>query len=555
MQFIAGATKQTLHDILLGDLWLCAGQSNMVHQMELHQIRYDEDVKTAHYPEIRQYWIPQASVLTGPADDLTGGNWKAANPEDVKKFSAVAYFFARKIYERYHIPIGIINASVGGSPIEAWMGKQALQAFPATAALLKENEDTAKVFQINRDAAIARQRQPIVIDNGISGTIKWYEPAYTPKGWSPITVPGFWEGQGLGELDGIVWFRRAFDIPDSLAGKPAHLFLGRIVDADAAYINGQPVGTTGYQYPQRRYSVKEGILKAGSNLLVVRITNTAGKGGFVPDKPYSLQIGSSSIDLKGTWLYKVGAAFAPTDPIRTIALQNQPSALYNGMLAPIIPYAVTGFLWYQGESNAGNPSAYGALMKAMIAQWRTERQDPDLPFLYAQLPGFGNRNYLPGESNWAELRQQQWQTLSVPHTGMAVTIDAGEWNDIHPDNKKDVGDRLALLAMRQVYHDSSVVANGPVVTKASVDGASVALEFSGRLLTNDGEAPAYFALAGADKKFEWATGVIEGNRLILKSDKVTNPTIPTVPTCTTPKDFPQRLSKYPCLFRIRYINR
>lgn len=523
MQFIAGATKQTLHNILLGDVWLCSGQSNMVHQMELHQIRYEEDVKTAHYPEIRQFWVPQASVLTGPAEDVTGGNWKEANPEDVKKFSAVAYFFARKLFERYHIPVGIINASVGGSPIEAWMGKQALQAFPDAAALLKENEDTARVFQINRDANTARQLQPAVIDNGMSSPVKWYDPAYTPKGWSPITVPGFWEGQGLGELDGIVWYRRAFEVPDSLAGKPAKLFLGRIVDADAAYINGQPVGTTGYQYPQRRYSVKEGVLKAGTNLLVVRITNTAGKGGFVPDKPYSLQTGNTSIDLKGTWLYKVGAAFAPANPVRTIALQNQPAALYNGMLAPVVPYGIAGFLWYQGESNAGNPSTYGAMMKAMIMQWRAEWQDANLPFLFAQLPGFGNRNYLPGESNWAELRQQQWQTLAVPHTGMAVTIDAGEWNDIHPDDKKDVGDRLALLAMKKVYHDSSLVAEGPVVTNASASNGKIILGFSTALVTNDGEAPAYFAVAGADKKFEWASGVIQGRQLILTCDKVAAP--------------------------------
>ncbi|MDE3248856.1 MAG: sialate O-acetylesterase [Bacteroidota bacterium] len=523
MQFIAGAKKQTLRNILLGDVWLCSGQSNMVHQMELHQIRYDEDVKTAHYPEIRQFWIPQASVLTGPAEDLIGGNWKAANPEDVKKFSAVAYFFARKIYERYHVPIGIINASVGGSPIEAWMSKQALQAFPDAAALLKENEDTAKVFRINREAAIARQQQPAVPDNGMNAAVKWYDPVYTPKGWSPITVPGFWEGQGLGELDGIVWYRRTFTVPDSLAGKPARLLLGRIVDADAAYINGQLVGTTGYQYPQRRYAVKEGVIKAGENLLVVKITNTAGKGGFVPDKPYFLQSGNTSIDLKGTWQYKVGAAFPPAAPIRSIALQNQPAALYNGMLAPIVFYGIAGFLWYQGESNAGNPSSYGALMKAMIMEWRAERQDNNLPFLFAQLPNFGNRNYLPGESNWAELRQQQWHTLTVPHTGMAVTIDAGEWNDIHPDDKKDVGDRLALLAMKQAYHDTSIVANGPVVEAASADDGKIVLDFSTALTTNDGEAPACFAVAGADKKFEWATGVIEGKRLILHCNKVSKP--------------------------------
>lgn len=523
MQVISGDRTIRLGNILLGDVWLCSGQSNMVHQMELHQIRYDDDVKNAHYPEIRQFWVPQASILTGPAQDLAGGNWKEANPEDVKKFSAVAYFFARKIYERYHVPIGIINASVGGSPIEAWMSKTALQSFPAAAAILRENEDTAKVFQVNRDAAVARQKQPAITDEGMIGEFKWFDPAYTPKGWSPITVPGFWEGQGLGDLDGIVWYRREFWVPDSLAGRPAKLFLGRIVDADAAFINGVPTGTTGYQYPQRRYAVKAGILKPGTNLLVVKITNTAGKGGFVPDKPYFLQVGNTAIDLKGEWVYKVGAAFHVMETIRTIALQNQPAALYNGMLAPVTPYGIRGFLWYQGESNAGNPSNYGALQTAMITQWRTERQRNDLPFLFVQLPNFGNRNYLPGESGWAELRQQQLQTLAVPHTGMAVAIDAGEWNDIHPDDKKDIGERLALLAMKETYGDNSIVANGPMVFAASANNDAVTLEFSAALSTSDGESPAYFAIAGANKKFEWATAVIDGNKLTLRSDKIVQP--------------------------------
>jgi sialate O-acetylesterase len=362
----------------------------------------------------------------------------------------------------------------------------------------------------------------------MTGATKWYDPAYVPKGWRPINVPGYWEDQGVKDLNGIVWYRREIDVPAAMVGKSATVFLGRIVDADELYINGKSVGRTTYMYPQRRYKLPADVLKAGKNVLVVRVTNNGGKGGFVPDKPYSLFAGADTVDLKGTWQYKVGVAFRPIEGggfPGGISAQNQPTALYNAMVAPEIRYAIKGFCWYQGESNAGKPAEYAQLLPALIADWRSKWQQGTLPFLYVQLPGFMDYSYQPSESGWAVLRESQLSALSVPNTAMAVAIDLGEWNDIHPDNKKDVGERLALAALKTAYGEN-IVSSGPLYQSANVNGNKITISFTNigsGLATRDGEAPGDFAIAGADKKFVWANAKIEGNTVIVSSDDVPNP--------------------------------
>jgi len=245
---ISARNKIVINEILVGDVWFCSGQSNMVHQMNIHDVTYAKDIAEANYPQIRQFLIPTATNLQGSLDDLSPGNqnsfgWKAAVGDNVRPFSAVGYFFAKHIYDTYHVPIGIINASVGGTPIEAWTSEEGLKDFPTIFATIQKNKDTSYVNNLNRTATAANKPQQ-ENDLGVTGELKWYDPSYSSTGWKPINIPGYWEDQGIKELNGIVWYRKEIDIPTSLTGKPARVILGRIVDADELYINGKQVGRT-----------------------------------------------------------------------------------------------------------------------------------------------------------------------------------------------------------------------------------------------------------------------------------------------------------------------
>ena len=527
---ISASNKIVLKEILVGDVWFCSGQSNMVHQLNIHDVTYAKDIAEANYPRIRQFWIPTVANLQGPLGDLPSESaasvgWKPAVGANVRPFSAVAYFFAKHIYDKYRIPIGIINASVGGTPIEAWTSEAGFKDFSNILATIQKNKDTFYVNNQNRISTVANRPQQ-ENDLGLTGEIKWFDPSYSPNDWKPINIPGYWEDQGIKELNGVVWYRREIDIPGSLTGKPARVFLGRVVDADELYINGKQVGRTTYQYPQRRYHLPSDLLKPGKNIFVIRVINNSGKGGFVPGKPYCLFTETDTIDLKGTWQYKVSEVFAPRPPAASgIVAQNQPTGLYNAMVAPFINYTIIGFLWYQGEANTTRAEEYAKLQPAQIIDWRNKWQQGNLPFLYVQLPGFMDYNYLPSESNWAMLRESQLKSLSVPNTAMAVAIDLGEWNDIHPDNKKDVGERLALAARKLVYKEA-IISSGPIYKSSRKEDHKIIISFSetgNGLVTNDGEEPAEFAIAGADKKFIWARARIEGDKVIVWNDAMQHP--------------------------------
>ena len=528
---ISGSNKSdsyriSLKEILVGDVWICSGQSNMVHQMNIHDVTYAKDIAEANNSQIRHFWIPTLTNLQGPQHDLPTGFWRSAIGDDVRPFSAVAYFFAKRLYEKYHVPIGLINASVGGTPIEAWTSEEGLKDFSAIQATIQKNKDTAYINGMNR-AALNNTTRPQQNDIGMLGEKKWFDISYVPKNWRTINVPGYWEDQGIKDLNGIVWYRKEIDIPAAMVGKAAKVWLGRIVDTDELYINGKRVGNTTYMYPQRRYNVSADVLKAGKNIFVVRVTNTNGKGGFVPDKPYCIFSGNDTVDLKGTWQYKVGDVFKPqTGGVGGgINAQSQPTALYNAMVAPLINYSVKGFLWYQGEANTSRAEEYAKLQPAQIIDWRNKWKQGELPFLYVQLPGFMDYNYLPSESNWAKLRESQSSSLSVPNTAMVVAIDLGEWNDIHPDNKKDVGDRLALAALKLTYNEN-IVHSGPIYQSSATEGNKIIISFTNTgsgLITNDGEELGEFAIAGADKKFVWAKAKIESNTIIVSNDMISNP--------------------------------
>lgn len=527
---ISATNEITLKNILVGDVWFCSGQSNMVHYMDLHKERYAEEIAKANHPDIRQFFVQTMPILQGPVPDFPSGYWKSATAKDISRFSVVAYFFALSLYEKYHVPIGIINSSVGGTPAEAWTSEEGLKEFPDMISTINKNKDTAYVNSFGRLAqAAAREnnrRKPV--DKGLTEKINWYDTTYIPKNWQTINIPGYWEDQGIRDLDGVVWYRKVIELPASAAGAPAKVELGRIVDADFLYVNGKLVGNTSYQYPQRRYQIPAGLLKSGKNIFVIRVLNNAGKGGFVPDKPYALIVNGQTFDLKGYWQYKVGEVYARdgrTGP-PGFSAQNQPASLFNGMVAPAINYAVKGFVWYQGESNSGRFEAYRKILPALIRDWRAQWKQGELPFVYAQLPNFMDANYSPSESNWAGLREAQLMTLSVPKTGMAVTIDLGEWNDIHPDNKKPVGDRLALAAEHLAYGDQQIEYSGPVCQSSRVDGNKIILTFThtgSGLISSDGEELTQFAIAGKDKKFTWATARIENNTVVVWSDKVSEP--------------------------------
>ncbi len=533
---VKGNNKITLSNILIGDVWVCSGQSNMTHYLGRHAERYAKDIAEANFPEIRQFYVPERSTVNGPVENTPNLKWIAATPTTVLDFTVIGYFFVKKLYDQYHVPMGIINTCVGGTPIESWMSEEGFKEFPDIYKVVQQNKDTAYVNKILRqvrqsDSPFGQRKET---DKGLTGTVKWYDPAYQPLNWKRINIPGYWEDQGIRNLDGVVWYRRVIDVPKSMTGVDATVKLGRIVNADEFYINGQKVGNTTYEYPQREYKIKAGVLKPGKNLLVVRVTNSGGKGGFVPDKPYFLLAANDTVDLKGDWYYKVGSVVERRKPmnfggpmLRPVNPQQSPTGLYNGMIAPCTNYGVKGFLWYQGEANADAPKAYAKLLPALINDWRNHWQMGNLTFLIAQLPNYMDVNYSPEESNWAKMREVQLKTAeSVTNTGVGVNIDLGEWNDIHPGNKKPVGERLALQAMKITYGDKSILSGGPIRKSARLEGDRIIVSFDNvgsGLVSGNGEELSHFAIAGEDGVYQWANAEIKNDEVVVWNDKIKKP--------------------------------
>lgn len=527
---IAGSNRIVIEDVLVGDVWLCSGQSNMTHQFNRWTERYAREIAAADVPEIRQFLVPTTAVLTGPLDDLPGLAWKRATPENVMDFTVIGYFFARKLHDRYRVPQGIIMSCVGGTRIEAWTSEEGFAAFPEHLQTIARNKDAAHVERVNAEARADREADGprVEADQGRVGPLPWSDPAYEPRNWKPFNIPGYWEDQGVRDLDGVVWFRREIEIPGAMTGVDARAYLGRIRDADELFVNGTRVGGTTYEYPQRRYTIPAGVLHPGPNLFVIRVTNSGGKGGFIPDKPYKLEAGGRTVDLKGTWHYRVGDAYPPRrQHKRPITAQDQPAALYNGMIAPFTRFGIRGMLWYQGESNAGDPEAYRALLPNLIQDWRRQWDRADAVFLIAQLPGYMDVDYLPAESNWALMREAQLDTArSTPGTGIGINIELGEWNDIHPADKKPVGERLALQAMKLAYGERDLVASGPIFRSQEIRDGRIILSFDcvgGGLVSSNGEELAHFAIAGEDGKFTWARAVIENDTVVVWSERVPEP--------------------------------
>ena len=526
---IDGINHIGLRNVLVGDVWVCSGQSNMELTMERVKEKYPEVIAHSENSFIRQFHLPLRYDFNHPHDDLSSGRWEQAGPATVLSFSAVAYFFARELYERNKVPVGLINNATGGAPAEAWLSAEALRAFPEAEAEAAKVADSSYVDSIvagERATDRAWYQRIWQGDKGLHEDKLWYDPGYDASGWSSMTVPGYWADQGLPGVNGVVWFRREIDVPAAMTGVPAKLLLGRIIDRDSVYVNGVFSGTIGYQYPPRRYELPAGRLKPGKNIIVIRVINSGGRGGFAPDKPYRLMAAGDSIDLKGSWQYRLGATAGPLAP--TTFFQYKPLGLFNGMVAPLLPYTIKGVIWYQGEANTGKAGEYRRVFSSLIADWRRHWGEGDFPFLYVQLPNFMEAREQPSESQWAELREAQREVLSVPRTGMAVAIDIGEWNDLHPLDKEDVGKRLALAVMGVAFGRKNMVTSGPLYHSMKVAGNKVHIQFtevSGGLIVKGGGELHGFAIAGADHKFVWAKAVITGNEVVVWSDEVPHPVV------------------------------
>ncbi len=523
----SGEELVTVKDVLLGDVWICSGQSNMDMRVLSVRERYAAEIASSANREIRQFSVPVKFDFMGPLEDSDEATWKSADRQTVLGFSAAAYFFAVKLYERYHVSIGLINASLGGAPAEAFMSEAALAAFPHHLEIARKAKDAAWVDGLlkNNESSLKQWRERVDREDIGTGKecIPFYDPAFDASVWPEIPVPCRWFEQGLGMLNGVVWFRKDIEIPSELAGQPATLLLGNVVDEDTVYLNGTVVGSLPMQYIPRKYEIPAGLLKAGKNTLVVRVVNFSGLGGFYKGKPYRLIIGGQTIDLAGQWQYKIGVASEPLpEPAYVMWF---PTGLSNGMIAPVSRYAIKGALWYQGETNCRKPQEYEALLRALIEDWRARWGQGDFPFLIVQLPNY-EETFQPASGNWARLREEQRRVLAVPNTAMAVTIDIGEWNDVHPTNKKDVGIRLALAAMKTAYGETDVVASGPLFQSVRCEGSRLVIAFAeagSGLVTRGSGAPGCFEVAGPDGHFVPAQASIQGDCVTVWNDNVSEP--------------------------------
>lgn len=523
---IVGENRLTIRDIYVGDVWVASGQSNMELPMERVRPLYEDEIRQVQDERIRYFGVPYNYDFKTPQNDLESGEWVAATPENVLRFSAVAYFFAENLVESQEVPVGIIHSAMGGSPAEAWVSEEALKEFPRHYEEAQRFKDDSLIEEIEHEDQTRISdwyRRSVENDRGLTeddGT--WKDPDLDTSDWSTMELPGYWNETGLGEVNGVVWFRKTVELPGAAAGRPAKMDLGRVVDADSVFVNGQFVGNTTYQYPPRRYEIPEGVLESGENTVVVRVVNERGNGGFFPDKPYRIYTDDWNADLTGDWKYRMGVEMEPLSGQTFI--RWKPLGLFNGMIHPLLKYDISGVIWYQGESNTRNPEEYSELFPALIDDWRNHWEEGEFPFLYVQLANFMEPADQPEESSWAALRQAQLETLSRPNTGMAVTIDIGEWNDIHPLNKKDVGQRLARWARGMVYGEE-IVQSGPIVDDVKNEGNRLVLTFThtGSGLVSENGDLKEFAVADDDGEFKWARARIEGDTVVVWNDEIENP--------------------------------
>lgn len=522
---VKGNNIITYNDVLVGDVWLCSGQSNMEWPLSAAN-NPAQEIAAANFPQIRHYRV-EHEISSTPREDLgRASSWQAVTPANAATFTAVGYFFARQLHQQLGVPIGLLHSSWGGTDVETWTSREAFQNSADFKNMI------ANVGNINLDSvAVLNQRALMQTVQKLQKTLpttaeamKWKEASFNTSQWPTMGVPATWETAALKELDGIVWFRKTVQVSAADAGKSATLSLSVIDDNDDTYVNGVKVGSTKGYNVERVYTIPAGVLKEGSNVIAVRVEDTGGGGGLYGEREnLKFTVGSNTQSLVGEWAYAV-------ESIESGRISGNPNALptllYNAMINPLIPYGIKGAIWYQGENNAGRAFQYRKAFPLMINDWRN-RWGYAFPFYFVQLSSFessGGNSQIG--STWAELREAQTMTLSLSNTGMAVTTDVGDAKDIHPRNKQDVGARLAALALHHTYGKNNVP-SGPQYSSMKKEGAKIMLSFtqtgSGLMAKDKYGYLKGFEVAGQDQKFHYAKAFVEGNNVVVYADAVTDP--------------------------------
>ena len=521
---IDGAQHVELHEVLVGDVWLCGGQSNM--QLGLGATRNGkEEITSANHPEIRLF-IVQSHTAYSPAA-VPRGKWKICSPTTVAEdggFSGVAYFFALKVQNEIHVPIGLVEDCLGGTSAEAWTSVETLRGLKDYDAPLAE----LARLKSKGGPEYGNYIMHWYDDYDIGLKENWFSPTNDDSNWKTVQIPGGFQELGVADAPSVCWFRKEITLPDPLPAGKAAVFLGVIERMDTTYINGQWVGASAWVENPRVYSVKDGILKPGKNVIAIRVFKTKPNGGFM-SKPETLRLklGDASIPLAGEWRGALSVDAKPPHPM-PLGFENwpvMPAVLYDGMLEPVAPLAITGTIWYQGEQNADHARQYRKLLPAMIGDWRALFGQGDFPFYIVSLPAFMHHQDHPTESSWAELREAQAMAArSVKNAALAVTIDTGDPDNIHPADKKIVGERLALCALARTYGER-IPYQGPTFKSVEPLHGALKIHFThtdGGLVAKNG-SPGEFSVAGKDHKFYWADAKMDGDTIIVSSPEVPEP--------------------------------
>ena len=518
---IKGKNLVQINNVLVGEVWICSGQSNMEWTVG-QSMNAKEEIEDADIPFIRHIKIPK-TISSLPNDDFTSGTWEVCDSSTVADFTGIGYFFARRIYDELKIPVGLINASWGGTNIETWISREAFESSDEfkemIAAMPRINLDSLSKLNVQASELRIEKLQSVKFKDLNTDLFK--EVSFNDSKWPELNQPQLWEQQSIGQLDGVVWLRKTVNLSETDSKKNALLELSKIDDNDITYVNGTKVGSTNQWDAKRKYPIPSGILKEGDNVIAVRVIDNGGGGGIYGDSAdLKLTLDGSPVPLSGNWKFQVESVKKSTNE------NSLPSLCYNAMINPLIPFAFQGVLWYQGESNAGRAYQYRIAFPLLINDWRQKWTRPAMPFYFVQLATYNTAGNSNEGSGWAELREAQSLTLQLPNTGMCVTTDVGNPLDIHPANKQEVGKRLASIALNNLY-DKEMICSGPTFKSMEINGNNIILSFdnigSGLFTPDKYGYIKGFEVAGNDSIFYFAKAFILDNKVILSSEKVDNP--------------------------------